>query len=75
MMRDSSGLALSTGSSADNVNYGDPKEHEHTSADPSLSLILPSKVPLPRPPNTAQHDAGGLKQMELKGSGASVAAA
>lgn len=26
-------------------------------------------------PNTAQRDAGGLKQMELKGSGASVAAA
>lgn len=34
MMRDSSGLALGTGSSADNVNYGDPKEQAHASADP-----------------------------------------
>lgn len=42
-MRDSSGLALGTGSSADNVNYGDPKELEHASADPRTLINPPLK--------------------------------
>lgn len=43
MMRDSSGLALGTGSPADNVNYGDPKELEHASADPRTLINPPLK--------------------------------